>query len=180
MDMKELIDKVNNVKMVALLLLGIGYDGDEYVVYSIKRSNDEANIFISKLVSTSDGYSIHNDFSNGEKEVMERIVQRIISKEPIALLERDGFYFIKDVKLVGKNYFDVQGCYVTTVSISLVKECMKYYGLEREDVFESPVVNVKEDKRKLSDGFVGNLFLIVFGIFIIVFCVGVVFSVFFK
>ena len=79
--MKEVIDVKDNIKMVAMLLCGVRYDGHEYLLYSIKRNNKEANIFVSKLVRTSDGYRIQHDFDNGEKEILDRLVQRIINRE---------------------------------------------------------------------------------------------------
>ena len=89
--MNELIDVNDNSKMMAMVLCGIFYDGHEYLLYSIKRSASEANLFISKLVKNSSGYTISHDFDNGEKDVFESVVQRIISKEAIGSLEKDGF-----------------------------------------------------------------------------------------
>ena len=175
--MKEVVDVKDNIKMVAMILGGICYDGHEYLLYSIKRSRDEANLFVSKLVRTSDGYHIQHDFQNGEKEVLDKVVQRIISREPAASLEKDGYSFIKNVSLVGVSSFDVHLCYVATVPVHLVKECMVQYGFMSENIFNEPVVELKEEK-KFNQGFVGNLFLIVFGILILIFSVSVVISTF--
>ena len=177
--MKEVIDVKDNIKMVALILGGIRYDGHEYLLYSIKRDREEANLFVSKLVKVSDGYKIQHNFDNGEKEVLEKVVQRIISKEAYASLEKDGYSFIRDVNLVGVCCFDVHLCYVATVSVKLVKECMMEYGLVSEDIFKSPVVELKED-RVLNKGFVGNVFFIIVGVLVIIFSVVMVISIFLR
>ncbi len=178
--MKELIDAKNDMKMMVMVMGGIQYGDDSYVVYSIRRDEKDANIFVSRLIQTSGGYKIDNDFKNGEKEVLDKVIQRIISKEAIISLENDGFKFIKNIELVGVNYFDIDLCYVATVPRKLVKDCLIFYDLVNESVFQSPVVDVKEDKRLFNEGFVGNLFLVIFGIFILVFCIGMVAMVFFK
>ena len=176
--MKEVIDVKDNIKMVAMLLCGVRYDGHEYLLYSIKRNNKEANIFVSKLTRTSDGYRIQHDFDNGEKEVLDRLVQRIINRENINSLANDGYSLIQNVELVGVSCFDVHLCYVATVPIKLVKDCMNEYGLvHSEHMLDSAVASVVQDRRVFSHGFVGNIFLIAFGLLILVFSVSTIIGV---
>ena len=180
MRVKELIDIKSNHKMVAMLMMGIGYDKDEYLVYSIKRSELEANVFISKLMKSSSGYVIMNDFTNGEKEVLDKIVQRILSRENVESLEKDGYRFIKNIELEGTNYFDIDLCYVTTIPKSLVKECLIHYNLVSENMLKGPIVEVREEKKKFNGGLVGNLFLVIFGIFIFIFSIIILYGIIFK
>ena len=176
-DMKEVIDVKNNVKMVAMLLCGVRYDGHEYLLYSIKRNNKEANIFVSKLVRTSDGYRIQHDFDNGEKEILDRLVQRIISRESVDSLVSDGYSLIQNVELVGVSCFDVHLCYVATVPIHLIHECLNEYGLVHSDNVNGAVAEIVPDRRVFSHGFVGNLFLIAFGILVLIFSVSTIIGV---
>ncbi len=178
--MKELIDLNENIKMVAMLFGALCYDRYEYLIYSIKRNSNEANVFVSKLVKTSSGYVISHNFDNGEKEVLDKIIQRILSKESLLSLEKDGYTFKKNVELDGVNYFDVRACYVATVSIDLIKSCLVYYDLIDESFFKQPVVDIIEDNKKFNSGFIGNVFIILFGIFILIFGVSVIISTFFK
>ena len=178
--MKEVIDVKNNVKMVAMLLCGVRYDGHEYLLYSIKRNNHEANIFVSKLIQTSDGYRIQHDFDNGEKEVLDRLVQRIISRDSIDALGNDGYSFVRNVELTGVSCFDINVCYVATVPIKLVKECLNEYGLVSEKSLENPVADVLEEHKPFSRGFVSNIFFIAFGIFILIFSISILVGVMIK
>ena len=175
--MKELIDDVDSSKMMAMILCGVRYKGVEYLIYSIQRSNHEANIFVSKLVYTSDGYIISYDFYNGEKESLDLIVKRILSKEDISSIEKDGYSLIKNIKLAGINHYDSNRCYVSTVSKKVVKDILIYYDLVTDYVDRSPVVGVAPEP-KVSSGFVSNLVLIFFGIFIVGLCASILIFMF--
>ena len=178
--MKELIDVKNNMKMMAMILGGICYDNQEYLLYSISRSKEEANIFISRLIKTSSGYVIDYQFDNGEKEVLDKVVHRVLNREPIEVLEKEGFVFIKDIELSSDNYFDVDICYVATVSKKMVKDFLIYYDLVNEDVLKDTTVLVRDDKKILNKGAFGNILFIILGISIIVFCISIVYSIFIK
>ena len=178
--MKEFIDETNQVKMMALLICGIQYGDDRYLVYSIRRNQNDANIFVSKLITTSTGYVVSHDFSNGEKEIIDKVIQRIISREDIHLLEKDGYSIFSDISLDATTYFNVDTCYVATVSVKLVKDCLIFYHLVSQDILDSPNVLVVDDTKKFNEGFVGNVFVILFGVFILVFSVCIIISILFK
>ena len=178
--MKEFIDENNQIKMMGLVICGIRYLDNEYLFYSIKRDNDEANLFVSKLVHTSSGYVIHHDFSNGEKDVLSKVVQRLISKENINAINNDGFQILSNIEIEDSNSYNVDKCYVASVSVSLVKDCLKYYNLVNDSLLHSPEVNVKDDSKNFNEGFVGNVFLIFFGVFVLVLSVCVIISMIFK
>ena len=160
--------------MMAVLLTGIRYMKNEYLLYAIRRDDVDVNLFISKLVRTSDGCTISHEFSNGEREGMEDVVKKFINKYPITSLESDGYTFFKDFELEGVNYFDSKACYVATISKKLLKMCLIFYHLVDEKIFSIPTLEVLDDKRKVNDGFVGNLFVIIFGVFVLLFCISVV------
>ena len=174
--MIELIDRNSKKKLMALVICGIKYRELNYLVYSVRREKEDANIFISKLVVNSEGYTIIDDFDNGEKEVFDDVIKRIINKTSFDELSNDGFEIINNVKLVDVNYFDVKKCYVSTVPRSLIKGVMDYYGLVSDDVVKAPVVDV-EDEKRYNEGFVSNVVLIAFGVFILIFCAVVIYEV---
>lgn len=173
--MIEIIDVGSRNKMLAMVIANVKYMNDNYIIYGIDRGNGEANLFVSKLVVMSEGYTFNNDFVNGEKDLLEGIVKRIINKDNI---EEDGFVITNDFVLSEVNHFDINKCYVTTIDKKIIKDLMIFYKLVTEKTLEKPVVEIIEDKRKFNEGFVGNIFLILLGLLVIVFCVIVVVGVF--
>ena len=176
--MIELIDSDNNVKLMALIICGIKYGDDNYLLYSIKRDDVDDNIFVSKVVKNSQGYVISNDFLGGEKEVLDLVVKRILSKDSISSLLDDGIEIIKDIDLVSVNKFSVSLCYVTTFSRDLIKDVMTNYGL-LDINYVRPVVREK-DVSGFSQGSVSSVFLVGFGVFIIVFCIGILIEIYLR
>ena len=177
--MIEIIDKETNQKMMATIICGICYQGDCYIIYTVRREQEEANVFVSKLIRNSQGYAMDFEFANGEKEVLDNIVQKFLNRESKEVLESDGFSILENVELNDKKYFDIKKCYVSTVSRDLIKNFLIYYGLINRKMFEQPVVEVLDDKRKFNEGFVSNIALILFGVFIIGFSIYVIWGVLF-
>ena len=174
--MIELIDKGSNKKVMALIICGVKYRDDSYLIYSVRREAKDANIFISRLVINSEGATISDNFSNGEKKVMEDVVKKIINKTSIEELGKMGFEIISDINLTDVNYFSVKNCYVSTVPRNLIKVVMEFYGLLKEKELNAPIVEVEDDKM-LNAGFASNLILIIFGVFLVLFCIGVIYGV---
>lgn len=177
--MVEVIDRKTKHKMMMMVLCGITYQNDSYLIYSIRRDKSDANVFVSKLIKGSLGYLIVDDFSNGEKEVLDSVVKRILNKNSLDELESDGFKFIKDIEMDSNISFDIDKCYVSTVSRDLIKECLIYYNLVNESMFNRPVIEVVEEK-KFNEGFASSMVLIVFGIIIVIFSCFVIYGVMFS
>ena len=177
--MVEVIDRKTNHKMMMMVMCGITYHNDSYLIYSIRRDKSDANVFVSKLIKGSLGYLIVDDFSNGEKEVLDSVVKRILNKNSLDELESDGFKFIKDIEMDSNISFDIDNCYVSTVSRDLIKECLIYYNLVNESMFNRPVIEVVEEK-KFNEGFASSMVLIVFGIIIVIFSCFVIYGVMFS
>ena len=177
--MVEVMDRNTKHKMLMMVMCGITYKNDSYLIYSIRRDKMSANVFVSKLIKGSLGYLITDDFSNGEKEVLDSVVNRILNKNSLKELESDGFNIIKDIEMDSNISFDIDNCYVSTVSRDLIKECLIYYNLVNESMFNRPVVEVIEDK-KFNEGFASSIVLIVFGIVIMLFSCFVIYGVMFS
>ena len=178
--MVEIIDKSTGQKMMMMTLCGICYRNDCYLIYCIRRDKEEANIFVSKLLKGSMGYLLCNNFENGEKEVIDQLVKRILNKDRRELLERDGFTILDRVDLDSSLEFDIEACYVATTSRSLIKECLLYYNLISEEKLQQPTVEVTVDNRKFNEGFVSSIVLIIFGITILIFSIVVIYGVLVK
>lgn len=174
--MVEVIDKKTGCKMMMMRLCGIRYQDECYLVYCIRRDVESANVFVSRLIKGSSGYVISNEFLNGEKTVLDGVVKRLLNKDSKDNLIRDGYSFIDDVVMDSDLVFDIDKCYVSTVDRGLIKECLIYYGLVSEDILNRPVVEVREEKNKFSEGFIGSVVLIVMGVFILIFCLVVIFG----
>lgn len=173
--MIEIIDVSSKNKMMAMIMANIKYLNDNYIIYCVDRGNGEANIFVSKLVIMSEGYTFNNAFDNGEKKLLDTLVKRIINKEDVS---KDGFVISNDVSLSEINYFDIDACYVATVSKKVIKDIMIYYKLVTEKTLERPVVQIVEDKKFFNEGFVGNIFLIILGLIVIIFSIIAIVGVF--
>lgn len=165
--MIEIIN-VDNSKMMAMVIANVKYMKDNYIIYCVEREGENANIFVSKLRLTSEGYTFDNDFLNGEKRVLENLVKKIINKDDIA---GDGFIISNHINLSDVNYFDVDNCYVCTVSKKQIKDIMIFYKLVTEKTLEKPVVEIVEDKKIFNEGFIGNIFVILFGIGVLIFSI---------
>jgi len=177
-DMVEVIEKNTGTKMMAVMFGKLMYQEESYAIYCIRRGKEDANIFVSRLLKTSEGLALDDDFVNGEKEVIEGIIKKLLSKISLLELEQDGFSLSKEIDLSEGLSFDSKKCYVTTVPRNLIKECMIEYQLVTESIFEVPLVEVQEEKL-LNKGFISNVILIVFGIVVIIFCLVVVGGVLF-
>lgn len=178
--MVEVIDRKTKHKMLMMVMCGITYQDNSYLVYSIRRDKTNANVFVSKLIRGSLGYLIVDNFDNGEKEVLDNVVKRLLNKDSKEELERDGFTIIKDIEMDNNLTFDIDKCYVSTVSRSLIKDILIYYNLVNENIFNRPVVEVIEEKSKFNEGFASSIVLIIFGVVIIVFSCVVIYSVMFS
>ena len=177
--MVEVIDKKTDVKMLMMKLCGIRYGDDSYLVYCIRRDERNANVFVSKLINGSNGYVLYNEFLNGEKNVLDGVVKRLLNKDDKKNLERDGFLFVEDVSMDSNLVFEIDKCYVSTVDRSVIKDCLIFYDLANNSIINQPVVEVKDDKSKFSEGFASSVVLIVVGVFIFIFCLIVMFGVLF-
>lgn len=73
----KLVDE-HNINREAKVITMIEYEGTEYVVYSIDRDEENANIFVSKLVKEGD-YLLLNEIQSVDiKEKIDNVVKEMI------------------------------------------------------------------------------------------------------
>lgn len=178
--MVEMIDQDTLSKLMAMIMCGVQYDKKRYIIYAVQREKEDVNVFVSKLVQNSQGMVMDYQFENGEKETLEKIIQRIFNKEPADILAKDGISLFRNFKLSDINYFDIEQCYVTTVLTSFIKDCMIHYQLLDKQALAVPKVEVMESKKKFNEGFISNLVLIILGITLIIFCIVILYELFLK
>lgn len=73
----KLVDE-HNINREAKIITIIEYEGTEYVVYSIDRDEENANIFVSKLVKEGDHLLLDEIQSTDVKEKIDNVVKEMI------------------------------------------------------------------------------------------------------
>ena len=73
----KLVDE-HNINREAKKITMIEYEGTEYVVYSIDRDEENANIFVSKLVKEGDHLLLDEIQSTDVKEKIDNVVKEMI------------------------------------------------------------------------------------------------------
>ncbi len=73
----KLVDE-HNINREAKIITIIEYEGTEYVVYSIDRDEENANIFVSKLVKEGDHLLLDEIRSTDVKEKIDNVVKEMI------------------------------------------------------------------------------------------------------
>ncbi len=75
----KIVDE-NNIEREAKIITTIKDNGFEYVIYVIDRDNDNSNIFVSRLVTTTDGVKFDNIEDVNEKKRIDDLVKDMIKK----------------------------------------------------------------------------------------------------
>ena len=73
----KLVDE-HNINREAKIITIIEYEGTEYVVYSIDRDAENANIFVSKLVKEGNHLLLDEMQSTDVKEKIDNVVKEMI------------------------------------------------------------------------------------------------------
>lgn len=163
--MYELIDENRNIKMMSLIICTFIYGNNNYCLYSIEKDKEEDYIFVSKLVQNSQGYTLDNNFKNGEKEALDDIIASFLNHESINNLKEKGFNFT-NIELNGICKFNDKSCYVTTYNKNLLKECMLNYSLTIP-TSNSPIIKVKKSN-PVNKGNYEKILLIILGVLTII------------
>ena len=174
--MIEVIDETTNQKLMALIISSFKYGNELYCLYSIKRDEENDNIFVSKLIKNSLGYTMDNNFEGGEKEALDEAITSILNKDNLNSLKEIGLELTK-VELTTINKFNKDACYVTTYKRDLLKECMLNYNLISPTT-KKTVIKLKKEKTFTKDK-ISTILLIIFGIIIIITCLTIVFTILF-
>ena len=176
--MYELIDENKNVKMMALIICTFTYGNKPYCLYSIERDKEEDNLFVSKVVKNSLGYTLDSNIKDDEKEALDNIIADFLSITSLDTLKEQGFE-LSNLKITGINKFNEKKCYVTTYNKVFLKECMLNYKLDIPNNNIIPKVKLKKSK-PINKGNFENILIIILGVITIIICILVLIKVFFK
>ena len=70
----------HNIDRNAKVICKFTIDGNDYVLYSIERDEENDNLFVSKLVKNNDGTSsMVNIDDNSEKQRINEVVKELVS-----------------------------------------------------------------------------------------------------
>ena len=149
----------NNIKVVdehsidrdANIIFALDLDGSEYVVYWIKRDEDNGNIFVSKVIKNLDGtFNMLNIDDSMEKAKLSDIVKELITISVNSSEDRlngtsltlsDGKMAKFITVLFNKEQnINVQKTYITTVKMEVIRVTEKYFDVksisEEAKIFE--------------------------------------------
>ena len=107
--MIEVIDETTNQKLMALIISSFKYGNELYCLYSIKRDEENDNIFVSKLIKNSLGYTMDNNFEGGEKEAIKGAKKHIKNDSPLLMIavyhkHNDIWEIPKMIEEINSNY----------------------------------------------------------------------------
>ena len=175
--MYELIDENKNIKMMAIIICTFTYGNNNYCLYSIDRDKSDTNIFVSKLVTNSLGYTLDSNISEDELEALGDITALFLSKESLDKLREQGFS-LTDLKLSGINKFNEKKCYITTCNKDVLKEVMLNYNLEIPNN-NTPIIKVKKSK-PINKSNIGSILGIILGVLTIIVCLLAIIKIIFH
>lgn len=70
----------HNIDRNAKVICKFTIDGNDYVLYSIERDEENDNLFVSKLIKNNDGTSsMVNIDDNSEKQRINEVVKELVS-----------------------------------------------------------------------------------------------------
>lgn len=143
----KIIDE-HGIDRVANIMCSIDLDGSDYVVYSIKRDEDNDNLFVSKLIKNNDGTSnMINIDDSVEKDKLASVVKEIITyainndadkTTGTVALSNGKEVKISTVLFNKEQNINVGKTYITTVKRAVTKVGENFYKVE--NVKAEPVV----------------------------------------
>lgn len=147
------LDKTNNVQKNANAIIKFGFEGKDYVIYSIDENEQNKQIFTSKIILNSEGKYFIEDIIPEEKNKLSNIVYNIVILTPSnakkggvpadLIKELTEKYFVTlstDIpNLENQEYF--ANCSIAITNKEFVDEAIKFYS---ENLNESS--NTVEEK----------------------------------
>lgn len=78
-DKFKLVDE-NGIEKEAEIITSFNYKEKDYLIYSIDNDDENANIFVSRLLKDNEGYDYIEDINDDkEREEIQNIVKEILS-----------------------------------------------------------------------------------------------------
>ena len=168
----EILDVDSNVKMIANVLVMFRINNDNYMFYSINRDEEQDNVFVSKMVKNSEGYTMSCEFVNGEKESLDSIFTMLINGDDLS--NNKSIEIVNDLDIAMYNKFSSSICYVSSCSKNIINNVISRYGRNSENmaVVRKPVQNESINYN--------NLILVILGVVVLIVCFYVLYVSFVK
>lgn len=77
-----LIDKINNLQKEATAIVKFNFESKDYLIYSIKESNENCQIFCSRLILNSEGIYFLDNITPEEKNKLNTIIYNLVILTP--------------------------------------------------------------------------------------------------
>lgn len=172
--MIEFFEVSDKLKLGCYVLFNIEIGDSLYLFYSSARGEDEANIFVSRLVKTSMGDELFNDFSNGEKDNLDNVFKELINSDKFIFSD---YKMNNDIRPLVGSKFSKDLCYVCTMSKGDLLSFLNKYHLKVDK--RRPVIKVDKEKFVTSEK-AESVLLILLGIFVLLLSCLVIFNFFNK
>lgn len=149
-----LLDKGNNLQKNATVVVKFNFEQRDYLVYSVDENDTNSQIFVSRLVSNSDGKYFLDNILSDEKGKLNNIVYNIVILLPTEFQKGNTYSVLSEnltskfgAKLVsGVPGLDVQeyfsNCSVAITSKVLVDTAVKFYDDNLNNTVVPPVLEV--------------------------------------
>lgn len=160
MDERKIVKVIDehDIDRTANIMCSIDIDGSDYVIYSIKRDEDNDNLFVSKLIKNNDGTSnmvnIEDSMEKGRLvDIVKELITFSINSEAdkttgIVNLSSGKEIKVSNVLINKEQNINVGKTYITTVKRSVTKVGNNFYNVEFnntqpafESIFENSSLN---------------------------------------
>ena len=82
-------------------VLNFEFESDKYCLYSIRRDNENYNLFISKIIDHGMGNIVLVDLNDDKKSELDNIVRYIVQNSDVDSLKKARINVLNDVSLYG-------------------------------------------------------------------------------
>lgn len=154
----KIIDE-HGIDRLASIMCSIDVDGTDYVIYSIKRDDENDNLFISKLIRNNDGTSnMINIDDTTEKSMLADIVKELVTyainndadkTTGEVVLSNGRKVTVSSVLFNKEQNINVGKTYITTVKRAVTKVSETFYYIEYSE--PEPVVESVFDNSVMTD-----------------------------
>lgn len=148
-----LFDKNNSLEKEAKAIIKFSFEGNNYLVYSVSENEQNSQIFVSKLVTNSEGKNFIDNISAEEKSKLSNIVYNVIILLPTDVQKGNDFQVLVDnltnkftVKLLNglpnlerQEYYN--NCSIAITNKVLVDNALNLYN----EKFNKVIEEIKQD-----------------------------------
>ena len=116
-------------------ILNFEFEGEKYCLYSIRRDNENYNLFISKIIDHGMGNIVLVNLNDDKKNEFDNIVRYIVQNSDIDSLKKARIKVLDDVSLFGVDnlLFTSYKAYVFSIKEELYSKLKKAFITKIDD-----------------------------------------------